>query len=198
MSLTRYANRGKNANKQREASLINLKYVTFNFTTAEPNGLLIWTNLGTNYIGIGLENGYIKMVWYLSHTNKSIIEEYSLTHNTIRTSRNLTLSMPHTGYLADGEWHVLILVVAKENITLKIDGILAYVEEPGLDMMNDYGDLDLYLGGINQEENTMGRRIFPINFKGCMDKISTNGKYMTNYAEFYSENIKSCQLYPLT
>lgn len=52
-------------------------------------------------------------------------------------------------------------------------------------------------GGITEKQNYLAKKIFPNNFKGCIDQISTEEQsFITNYTGVYSENIKSCQLFP--
>ncbi|KAJ0181687.1 hypothetical protein K1T71_002409 [Dendrolimus kikuchii] len=198
LSLGRQSDQGKQSNEQRLSTLLNFDYITLNFTTAEPNGLMVWTSLDNDYIGLGLENGYLKMAWSLSQ-NTSNTDEYRVQYNSPQTTRLLCRLVPRAGYLADGEWHVLVFKIVKGKITLKIDDVFSYVEELGFEFMAKYEAIDMYIGGITQEESSVGKHIFPYNFKGCMDRISSKEDiFMTNYTEVYSENIKSCQLYPPT
>ncbi|KOB77926.1 Crumbs, partial [Operophtera brumata] len=93
--------------------------------------------------------------------------------------RVLSRLVPAAGFLADGEWHTLVLRMEKHNISVLVDRAPAYVEEPGLHAATEYDDLQLYIG--------------------CIDHISTSEQsYVTDYSEFYSENVKSCQLFPPT
>ncbi|PZC83323.1 hypothetical protein B5X24_HaOG208087 [Helicoverpa armigera] len=180
-------------NQQRIApSLVRPNYIGLNFTTGEPNGLLVWIDMGTDYIGLGLEKGFLRLVW--SFHNNNISTNYI---NSARPTRTLSRLMPHAGFLSDAEWHVLILKMDKINITLTVDKTLVYTEEPG--MVNKADNVDVFIGGISDQEYTIAKKIFPQNFKGCIDNISTKEKsYLTNYTEVYSENVKSCQLFPPT
>ncbi|XP_028179352.1 protein eyes shut [Ostrinia furnacalis] len=186
--------------EQRIAStLFRPSYLALNFTTAEQSGLLLWAIMDNDYLGIGLENGFLKLVWSFSNDNYTheMFTEKSL--KTPEPSRLLTRLVPHAGFLTDGEWHLLVVRLDRENITLTVDQTLAYVEEPGLRNELDYEDVDVFIGGINEEESSIAKKIFPDNFKGCIDQISTKEEfYMNNYTDVYSENVKSCQLFPLS
>ncbi|KAH9640922.1 hypothetical protein HF086_015617 [Spodoptera exigua] len=139
-------------NQQRIApTLSRPSYVALNFTTAEPNGLLLWIEMGNDYVGLGLENGYAKLVWSF---NQNIVKTAKFNYgDLIASPRTLSRLMPHAGYLS----------------------------------------------GISDNDYEKAKKIFPKNFKGCIDQISTREKsFITNYTEVYSENVKSCQLYPPT
>ncbi|CAH1645076.1 unnamed protein product [Spodoptera littoralis] len=185
-------------NQQRIApTLTRPSYVALNFTTAEPNGLLVWIEMGNDYIGLGLENGYAKLVWSFNHN--SVKTAKSGYGDLVGSPRTLTRLMPHAGYLSDGEWHILVLQINETNITLTADNTLVYTEEPGLNIEAEYDDIDMFIGGISDHDYEKAKKVFPNNFKGCIDQISTREKsFITNYTEVYSENVKSCQLYPPT
>ncbi|KPI93957.1 Protein eyes shut [Papilio xuthus] len=168
-------------------------HLALNFTTSEPSGLLLWIDMGIDYLGIGMENGYIKLVWSLHCDVTEVVkqDEKSLPIRPRRLSRIL----PNVGFLADGEWHKIVLEFGKKNITLTVDKHLAFIEEScERDQTNN---VDLFIGGVNEEDNPAVKTIFPQNFKGCIDQISTReDSFITNYSEFYSENVNSCQLFP--
>ncbi|XP_026324482.1 uncharacterized protein LOC113233566 [Hyposmocoma kahamanoa] len=113
------------------------------------------------------------------------------------TSRFLSMLVLNAGYLADAEWHVIVLRLEKNNITVTVDQVLTYIEEPGLTTEFGYDNVKLFIGGITEKENDLAKKIFPNNFKGCIDQIATEEQsFITNYTGVYSENIKSCQLFP--
>lgn len=99
-----------------------------------------------DYIGVGLENGLLRLVWSF-HRNNSILKLSSNSVKIPHSSRVLSRLVPTAGFLADGEWHTLVLRMEKHNISLLVDKVLAYVEEPGLHIASDYDDLKLYIGG---------------------------------------------------
>ncbi|KAI5632808.1 EGF-like domain-containing protein [Phthorimaea operculella] len=185
------------AGKQRLGPVTRPSCIALNFTTAQPSGLLLWADMGMDYIGIGIENGYLKTVWYF-HQDNSTIEVFNTRSPKFpETARFLSRLLPHAGFIADAEWHTVELRFQRRNITISVDGVLAYMEEPGLMPEPDYGDIDLFIGGISKEDSAMAKKIFSDNFKGCIDNISTEeDSYITNYIDVYSENVKSCQLFP--
>ncbi|XP_039765026.1 protein eyes shut [Pararge aegeria] len=163
-------------------------YLAFNFTTADPNGLLFWINMGSDFLGLGLANGYLELTWSLhcNNSSKRKSEYFPLPPK-------LLSSLVQAGFMADSEWHSIVLTLVN-NITLIVDG-RSYIEEQCLSE-KDYEDLDLYVGGVSNED-IIARKIFPQNFKGCIDKISTREHtFLINYTEVYSENVRSCQLFP--
>lgn len=149
-----------------------------------------------DYLGIGLQDGYLKLVWSFHYKNATEFSE--LEDNLLDSSRSLSRSLPLAGFLADGEWHVVFLKMDKANITLVVDEMLAYVEEPGLVESSEYDVVDMFYGGIPETENSIAKRSFPQSFKGCIDNLQTSEKApsILNYTEVYSENVKSCQLFP--
>nr|XP_026487801.1 protein eyes shut [Vanessa tameamea] len=164
--------------------------VSLNFTTAEPNGLLLWINMGSDYLGLGLENGYIKLTWSLNCNNSS---KQQKTRDYLAIPPKLISSLVQAGFMANGEWHSIVLIF-KKYITITVDQ-KTYIEEQCYNDL-DHEDTDLYIGGIVNED-IEAKKMFPLNFRGCIDKISTKeGIILTNYTEVYTENIQSCQLFP--
>ncbi|XP_045769800.1 protein eyes shut [Maniola jurtina] len=163
-------------------------YLALNFTTADPNGLLFWINMGSDFLGLGLDKGYLKLTWSL-HCNNSTKQKAEY----FPPPPKLLSSLGQAGFMADGEWHSIVLSL-DSNVDLVIDG-RSYIEEQCYGE-KDYEDLDLYVGGVT-EEDFVARKMFPQNFKGCIDKISTrHNTFLSNYTEVYSENVRSCQLFP--
>ncbi|CAH2104876.1 unnamed protein product [Euphydryas editha] len=164
--------------------------LSLSFTTAEPDGLLLWVTRGNDYIGLGLENGYIKITWSL-HCNNLTSKQN--TRDYFPIPPKLISSLAQAGFLADGEWHSIVLTF-KQYITFTLDQ-KTYIEEQCFNKQ-EYEDIDLFIGGIT-DGDVNAKQFFPQNFRGCMDKISTKeGTILTNYTEVYSENIQSCQLFP--
>ncbi|KAG6443975.1 hypothetical protein O3G_MSEX003148 [Manduca sexta] len=145
-----------------------------------------------DYIGVGLEKGHLKIAWNFHFTKHSTNEMYP-------KPRVLSRLVPYAGFLADAEWHTLVLRVGKQNISLTVDELLAYVEEPGLDIDMDYDEVDVYVGGVTEDNNfSTAKKLFPTNFKGCIDHISTKEKvFITNYTEIYSENSQNKHYLPI-
>ncbi|XP_063358645.1 protein eyes shut [Cydia amplana] len=176
------------------ASKLPPRYVTLNFTTAEPAGLLLSVIMDTEYLGFGLEHGYLKLAWSSSreYLTQSATQEWRLPKPLQIQSKLL----PRAGFLADGEWHVLMLRLDKANMSVVVDQNLVYNDELALNE-SIYDDVELFIGGINEEDSAISKKAFPHNFKGCIDNIATKEEsYLIDYNEIYSENIKSCQLFP--
>lgn len=102
-------------------------------------------------MGIGLENGYLKLVWSFHKDNDTYGTKESDT--ILENSRTTTRVLPHAGFVSDGEWHVIKLRMDKANVTFLVDQLVAYVEEPGLTGVEEYVDIDLFLGKyLRQQE----------------------------------------------
>ncbi|CAG9567385.1 unnamed protein product [Danaus chrysippus] len=170
-----------------EASPTRIK---LNFNTADPNGLILWINTGIDYFGVGLENGYIKLSWSVHCNNSS----GQTTKDYFPLPPKLTSTLVSAGFMADGEWHSIALTL-RHNISLSIDEKLFVDQE--CYQIEDNDDTELFIGGVS-EEDVIAKQLYPQNFKGCIDKISTKTDfYLTNYSEMHSENLKSCLLFPI-
>ncbi|KAL4715118.1 hypothetical protein ACJJTC_012165 [Scirpophaga incertulas] len=175
----------KQTEEQRVAIVPKPEYVALNFSTAEPDGLILWINMDMDYLGIGLEQGLLKVVWAFNDSKSGIP----------KLSSKL---VPHAGYISDAEWHVLKLRMIGTNITLSLDQILAYVDEPSLSD-KIYENVDIQIGGTDDQKKRISKKTFPHNFKGCIAEISNKERnIITDYTNIYSENIQSCQLLPIT
>lgn len=100
---------------------------------------------------MGLENGYLKLIWSFRHENTSGRDFYREVVNVSpksSTSRFLSILVLNAGYLADAEWHVVVLRLEKYNITVTVDQMLAYIEEPGLTTEVDYDNVKLCIGKL--------------------------------------------------
>ncbi|CAF4870332.1 unnamed protein product [Pieris macdunnoughi] len=157
-------------------------YIAFNFSTADPSGLLLWINMGNDYMGLGLENGYLKLVWSL-HCKYADIRQPKITSRTIQS-----------GFMADGLWHTVELHL-KGNISLSVNQAV-YIEEMCMSD-HEFIDVETYIGGLT-DSDTKVRKLFPQNFRGCIDHISTEISHLTNFTDVYSENLATCQPFPTT
>lgn len=97
---------------------------------------------------MGLENGYLKLIWSFRHENMSGTDFYGEVVNASpkSTSRFLSMLVLNAGYLADAEWHVIVLRLEKNNITVTVDQVLTYIEEPGLNTEFGYDNVKLCIG----------------------------------------------------
>lgn len=79
--------------------------VSMNFSTTDLNGLLLWSSSAgnTQFLGLGLERGHLKLASSLLETNDSVVD------------------IPTGGYLADGGWHNLYLFRSERDFEMRID-----------------------------------------------------------------------------
>ncbi|XP_053960262.1 protein eyes shut isoform X2 [Anastrepha ludens] len=184
--------------------------VSLNFSTIEPDGLLLWSEHDRNkFLGLGLENGHLKMA------------------SNLLDSSNDTVQMPSTGFIADGSWHLAKVMMDRNRLELQLDGEVIFSEKVldavgtgtalsttertmlttrrsfatrrGKEPSITYEDV-FYLGGFpNQElvsERTLGR--FNEPFKGCLQDIQFGAEpnaVITDFSPYKGENIGSCDLH---
>ncbi|CAK1549723.1 unnamed protein product [Leptosia nina] len=174
-------------NEQRLSTLpTKPSYISFNFSTAEPSGLLLWIDMGADYIGLGLENGFLKLVWSL-HCN-NLDQPRTKPKMAKGTSR-----IVQSGFMADGEWHMVVLHL-RENISLFVNQAMYFDEVCFND--HEFVDVDTYIGGVTEDIPKV-KTLFPQNFKGCIDNISSKeASYLNDFSDVYSENLVACQPFP--
>lgn len=68
--------------------------ISLNFSTINVDGLLLWNDNSGSYLGMGLEDGFLKVV------------------SNLLSFKNDQFDVPRGGYLTDGAWH---------NIRLDVD-----------------------------------------------------------------------------
>lgn len=96
-----------------------------------------------DYLGIGLEEGHLKLVW-------NFHEHFDFDRRKTLISKNhriLDKIVTNFGVLADAEWHKLILSIGKMNLTLIVDEII-YTDEPAIANIK-YDEVHLYIGMYN-------------------------------------------------
>lgn len=92
---------------------------------------------GIDYLGLGLENGYLKLTWSL-HCNGTLEKTQDFP-----TPPQLISSLVQAGFMADGQWHSIEL--SMENyITFAVDN-KTFVEEQCYNEF-EYEDIDLFIG----------------------------------------------------
>lgn len=98
----------------------NMKFlqVSLNFSTVATDGMLLWNGNGQNYIGLGLENGFLKLVSTLLNIKEQVIE------------------IPMGGYLTDGGWHNVRLDIDSQ-ITVAIDHKTVFSEKHNQATLDD-------------------------------------------------------------
>lgn len=86
--------------------------VSLNFSSIEPDGLLLWSEHdGNRFLGLGLENGHLKMA------------------SNLLDSNNDTVEMPSTGYIADGSWHLAKVIMDRNRLELQLDAEVIFSEK---------------------------------------------------------------------
>lgn len=86
--------------------------VSLNFSSIEPDGLLLWSEHDHNkFLGLGLENGHLKMA------------------SNLLDSNNDTVEMPSTGFIADGSWHLAKIIMDRNRLELQLDGEVIFSEK---------------------------------------------------------------------
>lgn len=85
--------------------------ITLKFSTIHPDGLLLWSS-GNNFkfLGLGIENGHIKLASSLLGLNNS------------------TVDIPAGGFVADGGWHTVQIEIDQNLIILSVDGRTIFSE----------------------------------------------------------------------
>lgn len=86
--------------------------ISLNFSTIEPNGLLLWSGRdNSRFLGLGLQNGHLKLA-----TN-------------LLASNNNSVDAPSGGYLADGGWHNVQVTTDRGKIEMVADGQVIFTEK---------------------------------------------------------------------
>ncbi|XP_023230062.1 protein eyes shut-like [Centruroides sculpturatus] len=153
-------------------------YLAFDFLTLNQSGLLFWSgkfSRNDDYIGIGLENGYIIVVWNLGW----------LSHKKITTEDTYS----------DNKWHSIVIDRLKQELILKIDN-----KQYNSKVIGNYYELNTnghyYFGGfprsVKIDDET--RNHFSMPFNGCISNIIL--PYYVNYSNITeangSRNINNC------
>ncbi|XP_068151971.1 protein eyes shut [Drosophila tropicalis] len=172
--------------------------ISLNFSTIEPDGLLLWSEHDrSKFLGLGLENGHLKLA------------------SNLLGSNNDTVQAPASGFIADGAWHWTRIMLDRSRLELQLDGEVIFTErlpEAGTTMLTaanrrslakeptiSYEDV-FYLGGFPNmdavSKRTKGRYYEP--FKGCLQDIEFGGEpkaIINDFSSYQGENIGSCDLH---
>lgn len=85
--------------------------VTLNFSTIEPDGLLLWSeHERSKFLGLGLEAGHLKLA------------------SNLLGSSNDTVKAPASGFIADGAWHWTSVLLDRTRLELQLDGEVIFTE----------------------------------------------------------------------
>ncbi|KAJ4436335.1 hypothetical protein ANN_18966 [Periplaneta americana] len=155
---------------------LDINFVYLNFSTADLNGMILWSAKGNEFIGIGVDYGLLKLVWGWSSPvgNKILIP---------------------AGSVADGDWHSLSLHLGPDNITLWVDNTLVHSKSRPPQVLTTDGTF--YLGGFPEDksvvEGTAGH--FTSTFNGCITEFAwAEDAVITDFSRYKGENIGSCDL----
>lgn len=85
--------------------------VSLNFSTIEPDGLLLWSEHERNkFLGLGLEAGHLKLA------------------SNLLGSINDTVRAPASGFISDGAWHWTSVLLDRTRLELQLDGEVIFTE----------------------------------------------------------------------
>ncbi|XP_039278690.1 protein eyes shut [Nilaparvata lugens] len=154
----------------------DIDFLYVNFSTVQPDGMILWSSMNDEYIGLGTEGGLLKMVWAWDDTESS------------------SVTVPAT-WLADGIWHNVALNFSTQNITMWLDSSVLVFETLTNRSINSNGIF--YLGGFPQgtdiEIETRGS--FSVQFNGCIRELAwSDHSVVTDFTGFIGENIGDCEI----
>ena len=87
-------------------------HISLNFSTIETHGLLLWSQHDrSEYLGLGIDAGYMKIVCNLLESSSSYLKT----------------AVPIGSYVADGGWHNAQIVI-DNGVELSLDGKLIFSE----------------------------------------------------------------------
>ncbi|VEN43855.1 unnamed protein product, partial [Callosobruchus maculatus] len=163
----------KGGDKRRALREISVKEIYVNFTTVRPNALILWSQKNHNFIGIGLENGFLKLVYSMEDGNKTVIER------------------PPFPPINDGLWHSILVMFYP--ISMVIDGkhfTQEFARYPNVTTSGIF-----YIGNtptLNSSliEETHG--MFADPFEGCIQMFGSNSEFVDDFSKIDGRNIESC------
>lgn len=93
--------------------------ISLNFSTINADGLLLWNDNSGNYLGLGLDNGFLKVV------------------SNLLSFKDDRYDVPRGGYLTDGAWHNIRLEADEAGqVSVVIDRKNVYSENHKGDVRN--------------------------------------------------------------
>lgn len=147
-----------------------------NFTTVSPRGLILWTEKDKNYVGVGLENGYLKVVYSSGKTNKYV-------------------EMSEAEFVADGLWHSV--EVSFFPFVIKLDKTILHIQKDYEGIGGALSDGTYYLGGLPKNHSAFQEvhSVFQDNFDGCVAGFGTNSRNaIKDFTNFKGENVGVCSV----
>nr|XP_022918881.1 protein eyes shut [Onthophagus taurus]XP_022918882.1 protein eyes shut [Onthophagus taurus]XP_022918883.1 protein eyes shut [Onthophagus taurus] len=163
----------KGLDKKRDLNSFSTNFY-LNFTTVSQNGLILWTEKSQSYLGIGIENGHLKIVYSIGNYDEIL----------------QVLDFPK---ISDGLWHSL--EVNFEPFILKLDQKEINIEIEHYNGTLNVDDKVFYLGGLPKEISQKYQGIFANYFEGCIIEFGY-GKDVNikDFSKYKGENIEMCNL----
>ncbi|XP_050527265.1 protein eyes shut isoform X2 [Daktulosphaira vitifoliae] len=152
----------------------SIQFLSLKFSTTYNNGLILWTSQEDWYLGFGIVNEFLTMVW----GQKNLIP--------------LTLTTP-VNNITNGEWHTVRLNVTRLEMTLEVDDWVSNSYEHNIE--NHLNDNTIYLGGVPEENFLIRRDLFKGNFRGCINEFNSQNNIITDFHNYESVNIDSCDIW---
>eukprot|EP00057_Strongylocentrotus_purpuratus_P031245 XP_784031.4 PREDICTED: protein eyes shut homolog [Strongylocentrotus purpuratus] len=132
--------------------------LSFNFSTSSNQGLILWngepiTTGVTDYLGVGVENGFLKISINLGHDS----------YGDVR----------HSAFISDALWHAVIITRSSTLLRVYVDGGEPLVADigglfSGLDTEGQY-----YLGGfgLSTDISQATGGLFDRGYDGCLRNL---------------------------
>lgn len=157
---------------------VDMDFVYINFTTASPNGMILWSSRDnqTEFFGIGIEDSKLKIIWSWENQNNtsSIIPDDSVN---------------------DGAWHDLAVSFDSSNITIWTDYRIMYKLDANYPNRTLVTDGLFFLGGFPDDQSVrdMTGGHFTSGFNGCIQKLAWSiDSIIVDFQGFEGENIGTC------
>lgn len=137
---------------------------------------LLFVFQAKNYLGLGIENGFLKIAMSSEKNKQSIYEIPSYTQ------------------VSDGLWH---------NVELQLDPLVLHLDNKTFEIQKKleksskfYITGNFYIGGLpnvtNLDEVTNG--LFQKSFEGCIAAFGTNMDVITDFSHMEGSNIDTCHV----
>nr|XP_015835340.1 PREDICTED: protein eyes shut isoform X1 [Tribolium castaneum]XP_015835341.1 PREDICTED: protein eyes shut isoform X1 [Tribolium castaneum] len=171
----------KNNEKKRNTPGVEVKTLYLNFTTVKKDGLVLWSRKENSFVGMGLENGFLKIAYSVDN----------------RTGTNL-VTLPLSYKISDGLWHNIELSFAPFLIKLDQNKIVYNGKNKKM-LENSTMSTDglFYIGGIPTKttikKETNGT--FLDTFEGCIEGFATNGEQVIrDFTPFEGRDVNVCRV----
>ncbi|XP_054282074.1 protein eyes shut [Macrosteles quadrilineatus] len=166
--------RGQDSRGQRQK---DIDFLFINFSTAHPDGVMLWTAQQKEFLGVGLEDGRLKVTWSWEDMEASVA----------------TIATP---VVSDGNWHDITISMTHDNVTIWCDrgDPLTY---PNTGHRPVTTDGVMHLGGFPNKRSTLEETFgaFKEMFQGCIREVSwSHQSSITDFTKYKGENIDSCPI----